>query len=55
MGTITFFDRPPSRNGTLEDVLSLGSILEGQFPNITNGDVMSTLGGPFCYVYADAD
>ncbi|KAF2822486.1 Di-copper centre-containing protein [Ophiobolus disseminans] len=53
-GTITFNDNPPSRNGTLEDVLTLGSILEGEFPNITNGDAMSTIGGPFCYVYDDA-
>jgi tyrosinase len=51
MGTITFFNRPPSRNGTLEDVLYLGEMLQGQFPNITNADAMSTLGGPFCYVY----
>jgi tyrosinase len=50
-GTITFLNRPPSRNGTLEDVLSLGSMLEEQFPNITNADAMSTVGGPFCYIY----
>ena len=54
MGTLTFNDNPPSRNGTLEDVLSLGSMFEETFPNITNGDAMSTVGGPFCYVYEDA-
>lgn len=53
MGTITFNDSPPSRNGTLEDVLSLGPFFEETFPNITNGDALSTVGGPFCYVYQD--
>ncbi|KAF2130944.1 Di-copper centre-containing protein [Dothidotthia symphoricarpi CBS 119687] len=49
-GTITFLNRPPSRNGTLEDNLGFGDFME--FPNITNADAMSTLAGPFCYVYA---
>ncbi|KAH4123334.1 hypothetical protein HBI56_040600 [Parastagonospora nodorum] len=51
MGTITFLNTPPSRNGTLEDVLSLGPMFEQQFPNVTNADAMSTIGGPFCYLY----
>lgn len=50
--TLTFLDSPPSRNGTLNDTMTLGSMLEAQFPNITQGDAMNTLGGPFCYVYA---
>jgi tyrosinase len=50
--TITFLNLPPSRNGTLNDTLTLGSMFEAQFPNITQGDAMSTLAGPFCYVYA---
>jgi tyrosinase len=54
MGTMTFLNRPPSRNGSLGDVLSLGEMLEEGFPNLTNGDAMSTVGGPFCYVYRDA-
>jgi tyrosinase len=51
-GTITFLNQPPSRNGTPNDTLSLGSMLEEAFPNITNADAMSTLAGPFCYIYA---
>ncbi|KAJ8118157.1 hypothetical protein OPT61_g814 [Boeremia exigua] len=50
--TITFLNMPPSRNGTLNDPLTLGSMLESQFPNITQGDAMNTLAGPFCYIYA---
>lgn len=36
--------------GTLEDVLTLGGNVG--VGNITIRDAMSTLGGPFCYVYA---
>lgn len=43
---------PPGRNGTLQDILSLGDMFEDQFPNITQGDAMNTLAGPFCYIYA---
>jgi tyrosinase len=48
-GTLTFLNMPPSRNGTLEDVLSLGHV---GVENITIGDAMSSVEGPFCYVYA---
>ncbi|KAI4949001.1 hypothetical protein J4E91_005463 [Alternaria rosae] len=48
-GTMTFLNNPPSRNATLDDVLSVGYV--GQ-PNITIKDAMSTIAGPFCYVYA---
>ena len=50
--TITFLNSPPSRNGTLDDNMSLGSMFEAQFPNITQRDAMNTLAGPFCYIYA---
>lgn len=53
MGTITFNNVPPSRNGTLEDVLSLGPYFDETFQNVTNRDALSTVGGPFCYVYLD--
>lgn len=49
-GTITFLNRPPSRNGTLEDNLGFADFME--FPNITNADALNTLAGPFCYIYA---
>lgn len=48
-GTVTFLNMPPSRTGTLEDVLSVAYV---GVENITIGDAMSTLGGPFCYIYA---
>jgi tyrosinase len=47
-GTITFLNMPPSRNGTLTDVLSVGYVTP---KNITIGEAMSSVGGPFCYVY----
>ncbi|KAI4912816.1 hypothetical protein J4E90_006222 [Alternaria incomplexa] len=50
-GTITFNNDPPSRKGTLNDTLTLGPMLQDAFGNITIKDAMSTLGGPFCYIY----
>ncbi|KAK5712140.1 hypothetical protein LTR17_018095 [Elasticomyces elasticus] len=47
-GTITILNQPPSRNGTVQDVIDLGFLA----PDITIGDAMSTLDGPFCYIYA---
>ncbi|KAK4222214.1 putative tyrosinase [Podospora fimiseda] len=53
-GTITIFDTPPSRNGTLEDILDMGinnALAEG--PK-TIAELMSTVGeegSPLCYVY----
>ncbi|OQO14223.1 hypothetical protein B0A48_01099 [Cryoendolithus antarcticus] len=47
-GTRTIGNMPPSPNATLSDILDLGVLA----PNITLGEAMSTLGGPFCYIYA---
>ncbi|KAK6437493.1 hypothetical protein LTR95_006310 [Oleoguttula sp. CCFEE 5521] len=47
-GTNTFGNVPPSPNTTLSDMLDLGVLA----PNITIGAAMSTLAGPFCYIYA---
>lgn len=47
-GTLTFLNQPPSREGRLDDVLELGYVGP---PNTTVNDAMSTVGGPFCYVY----
>ena len=47
-GTITMMNRPPSRNGTLEDVLDLSPVGEAH----TLGEMLDTVGGsPFCFVY----
>jgi tyrosinase len=48
-GPMTFLNNPPSRNATLDDVLSVGYVGK---PNITIKDAQSTIAGPFCYVYA---
>jgi tyrosinase len=48
-GTVTFLNMPPSANGTLEDQMGLGYV---GVENITIGDAMSSVGGPFCYIYA---
>ncbi|KAK5659981.1 hypothetical protein OQA88_13447 [Cercophora sp. LCS_1] len=47
-GTITFRNNPPSREGTVDDLLEVGRLGEA----VTIKDVLDTLGGtPFCYVY----
>lgn len=46
-GTITVFNTPPSRNGTLADPLDMS--VAGLSTNIST--VMSTLKGPLCYIY----
>jgi tyrosinase len=46
-GTITINNMPPSRDGTLQDVIDLGVV--GQPKKIA--DVTSTTEGPFCYIY----
>ncbi|TVY52368.1 Tyrosinase-like protein orsC [Lachnellula cervina] len=46
-GTITMFNSPASRNGTLDDVLYLGVNAD----DIAIKDVMSTVAGPLCYIY----
>lgn len=48
-GTITINNQPPSRNTTLDDVISMGYI---GVPDITIADATNTLAGPFCYIYA---
>jgi tyrosinase len=39
---------PPSPNGTLDDPIELGY---AGGDNITIRDAMSTVKGPFCYIY----
>ncbi|KAK5130556.1 hypothetical protein LTR08_001936 [Meristemomyces frigidus] len=46
-GTITLDNTPASRNTTLDDIIELGV----NAPGITIASAMSTLNGPFCYVY----
>ncbi|TIA61904.1 Di-copper centre-containing protein [Aureobasidium pullulans] len=50
MGTNTFLNIPASENTTRETNISIG--WAGRGKNVTMGDVMSTVEGPFCYVYA---
>ncbi|WDK13942.1 hypothetical protein CGRA01v4_05223 [Colletotrichum graminicola] len=47
-GTNTFLDQPPSANATMDDFLGYGYV--GAEP-IKIRDTMSTVAGPFCYVY----
>ncbi|KAK4156065.1 hypothetical protein C8A00DRAFT_31115 [Chaetomidium leptoderma] len=46
-GTQTFLDMPPSPEVTLDDLIDISPLA----PPIRIGDLMSTVGGPFCYVY----
>ncbi|KAK1623769.1 hypothetical protein BDP81DRAFT_399120 [Colletotrichum phormii] len=48
MGTNTFLNSPPSADTTLDDVLEYGYAAG---PSIKIRDTMSTLAGPYCYVY----
>lgn len=47
--TMTMFDDPPDRNGTLDDELDFGVVGPGRRLRIR--ETMSSLKGPFCYVY----
>ncbi|KAJ9627665.1 hypothetical protein H2203_002877 [Taxawa tesnikishii (nom. ined.)] len=47
-GTITLNNSPPSRNTTLQDIVELGVNAEG----IEIAELMNTMDGPFCYIYA---
>ena len=47
-GTNTFFDQPPSANTTLDDFVEFGYAAG---PPRKIRELMSTTGGPFCYVY----
>ena len=47
-GTITLDNNPPSRNGTLQDTISLGAV---SVPTVTIGDLVDTMAGPLCYRY----
>ncbi|KAK1514570.1 uncharacterized protein CCOS01_13851 [Colletotrichum costaricense] len=46
-GTNTFLDQPPSANTTMDDVLQYGWVGE----SLKIRDALSTVAGPFCYVY----
>lgn len=46
-GHITWANEPESRRASLDDVLDMGYAA----PSTTIGEVMDTLGGPFCYLY----
>ncbi|EDU44897.1 tyrosinase central domain protein [Pyrenophora tritici-repentis] len=48
-GTQTFLNNPPSANTTLEDVVDLGYAAS---PPVKIADLMSTVKGPMCYMYA---
>lgn len=48
MGTVTFLNTPESENTTFSDLLDAGYAADTV---ITIQDAMSTVAGPFCYVY----
>lgn len=47
-GTRTFLNNPPSANGTLDDLIEFDYAAGPARPI---KDLMSTIRGPFCYVY----
>lgn len=46
-GTLTLGNVPPSRQGTLDDIIDMGPLGE----SLPMRDVMSTIEGPYCYFY----
>ena len=48
-GTGTFMNQPASPNITLETLINIGYVHGNR--TIAMRDIMSTTGGPFCYVY----
>ncbi|EGC43837.1 tyrosinase [Histoplasma capsulatum var. duboisii H88] len=46
-GTLTLANIPPTRNGTLDDIIDVGPLA----PPVPVREVMSTIDGPFCYFY----
>jgi tyrosinase len=47
-GTITMMNQPPSRNGTLDDVLDISPVGN----SYKYSQLLDTVGGsPFCFVY----
>ncbi|SPO00297.1 related to monophenol monooxygenase (tyrosinase) [Cephalotrichum gorgonifer] len=47
-GTNTFMNMPPSADTTLDDIIEFGYAAS---PPLRIGDLLTTLDGPFCYVY----
>jgi tyrosinase len=48
-GTVTYNNKPPSRNATTEDWIESNYL---GVENVRMGDVLDTMGGsPLCYVY----
>lgn len=50
-GTIMPDFMPPSRNGTLDDLLDLGVLLQAPLPIAKVMSTVGLTGGPLCYVY----
>lgn len=50
-GSRTFLNVPPSTNATLDDVIELG--VNAAAKGIKIRDAVSTLDGPFCYIYEE--
>ncbi|KAI8949572.1 Di-copper centre-containing protein [Xylaria longipes] len=47
-GTITLFNTPPSRDTSVDDIIDLGV----NAPSLKISNVLDTLGGDLCYIYA---
>lgn len=48
-GTLTFLNSPPSAAVTFDTQIEMGSITDQV---VVMRDLMSTISGPFCYMYA---
>ncbi|RPA83917.1 Di-copper centre-containing protein [Ascobolus immersus RN42] len=47
-GTLTMLNNPPSRNGTLEDIIEMGAVSDVTYKM---KELISTTDGPLCYIY----
>lgn len=50
-GTGTFLNSPPSANTTLDTLIDIGYASQVSKQQIAMKDLLSTVSGPFCYIY----
>lgn len=50
-GTRTMANIPPSANATIEDILNLGVVTPANAPASALKHNLSTVAGPYCYIY----
>jgi tyrosinase len=50
-GTRTMFNDPPSGQSTMEDIINMAYVTPVDSPTYAMKHHVSSLGGPYCYIY----